>query len=324
MKKIGIILLMLLTFGMASCKDNTKESKAIEEFVNQVEKATSYELDGKMDVTKNDSTVSFSMNVCYSGPSCYKVTYVNNANNSRQILLKNADGVYVLSPELNKEFKFESTWPLNSSHIYILNKVVADLKDDAEKTVKTEGDYYVITSKISHKVRTDLVSQSIYLSTSDYSLCYITYNTETSSPMKFSVDSLKYNVTFKSNAFNVDAIMESESALIGEGSTEKVSEILFGDVFEGVVLSASNTGEDYTVLSYSGEKNYTIIYQTVIESSVSTVERIFDDFVMLDETIGYISSNSLTFYRGDKEFKIISSELTLQEMVEIANSLVIQ
>ena len=39
---------------------------------------------------------------------------------NEQIVVKNTSGVYVLTPSLNKEFRFDSDWPLNSSHAYIL------------------------------------------------------------------------------------------------------------------------------------------------------------------------------------------------------------
>jgi len=37
----------------------------------------------------------------------YKVSLTNKANNHEQIILKNNDGVYVLTPSLNKSFKFQ-------------------------------------------------------------------------------------------------------------------------------------------------------------------------------------------------------------------------
>lgn len=323
MKKLGITLIVLLSFCLVGCGSKTKESKAIEEFSSSVTNATSYELVGDMTVKKDTTTISFSMDVCYKAPAYYKVTYVNNSNNERQVLLKNDDGVYVLSPELNKEFKFESKWPLNSSHIYILNKVVNDICDDTASTVKTEGDFYVITSKISHKIRNDLVSQSVYLNTKDYSLDHITYDTATDTIMTFTVTSLEFGKTFESNTFNVDAIMESESSLIGEGGSNKASEIIFGDVFDDVVLTSSSTSSDYTILKYSGQKNYTIIYQSYEAQTVSTAERIYDDFVEMDKCLGFVSKNSLTFYLTGKEFKILSAELTVSEMIDVANSLVI-
>lgn len=321
MKRIGIVLIMMLTFGLAACKGGTNEADAIKEFTNSITTASSYELKGEMEVKKASSAVTFTMEVSYKAPALYKVIYINKANNSRQVLLKNSEGVYVLSPELNKEFKFESNWPLNSSHIYILNRVAEDLLADKDATVKTEGDYYVINSKITHKIRTDLETQSIYLSKEDYSLSKITYNSTDDTPMTLNVSKIDYGISFKSNAFDVNAIMESEASIVGEGSLVPIESVYFANIFEDVALQTSTTSEEYTILSYTGAKNYYIIYQDVNVVDVSTVTRIYDDFVLLDNSIGLVASNSLTFYVGDKEFKIISSSLTLEEKIQIANSL---
>ncbi len=321
MKRVGIFLSLVLVFVLSGCMKGTKEAKAKSEFINQIEESSSYELKADLDVIKNTSTVSFDMEVLYQAPALFKVTYTNSANNSRQVLLKNTDGVYVLSPELNKEFKFESTWPLNSSHIYILNKIATDLNDDDTSTISSDDNHYVIKSSISHKIRKDLVSQTIYLSKKDYSLSKITFDTAEKSVMTLVVNELNFNVNLKSDAFNVNAIMDSETSLIGEGDLTIINEVLFKDIFEGVSLTASSKTDDYTILTYSGAKMYNIIYQDVYVTDVSTSTRIYDDFVMLDEGLGFVSSNSLTFYKGNKEFKIISSSLELSEMIQLANSL---
>lgn len=321
MKRVGVFLMLCLTLILSSCSAGTKESKALGVFTSKIEDAKSYELKAKLEVVKLESTVSFNMEVIYEAPSNFKVTYVNEANNSRQVLLKNSDGVFVLSPELNKEFKFESTWPLNSSHIYILNKIVSDLKEAEDVTTKTENDFYIIKSSIKHKIRKDLVSQSIYLNTKDYSLDKITFDGADKALMTLVVNELNFDLSLKSDTFNVDAIMDSETSLIGEGSLDVITEVSFAPIFEGVSLKASSVMDEYTILSYDGTKKYSIIYQDVHVGSVSAITRIYDDFIMLDSGLGFVASNSLTFYFGDKEFRIISDNLTLEEMVSLANSL---
>ena len=36
-----------------------------------------------------------------------------------QIILRNEEGVFVLTPALNKSFRFQSDWPQNSSRLFI-------------------------------------------------------------------------------------------------------------------------------------------------------------------------------------------------------------
>ena len=321
MKKLVTIITISLLCILAGCGKKTTKEKAFSSFKDAVTEAKSYKLDGQMNVLRSGGEVSFDIEVSYQAPSYYKVLYENKENNSRQVLLKNTDGVYVLTPELNKEFKFDSTWPANSSHIYILDRILADLDSDTEKKVSENDDYYILTSKIAHKVKKDLVEQSVYLSKNDYSLKKVTYNTLQGPVMTFTVSKLVYGVTFGKSEFDVDAIMNSETSLMGEGSKVEVNKILFSDVIEEVSLKSSTVNNDTTVLTYEGAKNYFIIYGDAYESEVSTIERVYSDFVLLYHGIGFVSSNCLTFYKNNKEFKIISNVLTLEEMVEVANSL---
>lgn len=320
-KLVRAFLFMLMIFTMVSCGGKTRVDKALDSFMDTVENAKSYKITGEMKVKRDSGEAMFDVCVLYEEPSKYKVSYQNKSNNSKQILLKNQSGVYVLIPELNKQFKFESAWPLNSSHIYILETVVNDLNNDENKKVTDDGTYYVLESTVNHKLKKDIVCQKVYLSKADYGLKKVTYNTTDEEVMTFNVNKIEFNLSFSNQEFNQDAIMESETSIMGEGGFAEISQIIFGDVFESVSLVSQSVTEKATVLNYDGEKQYFVLYSIVKESDVSVVERIYADLVFLDEGIAFVSENCLTFYRNDREFKIISQELTLEEMISVANSL---
>lgn len=320
MRKNVLLFLLFFVASLASCNKQTKTEDAYSDFVNSITEAKSYVLEAEMEVKKDEGSNLFNVEVTYKSPSYYRVNYQNQSSNSRQILLKNNEGVYVLSPELNKEFKFDSTWPLNSSHIYILNKVVDDLSNDEGRTVECSDEYYVFTSTINHKVKHDLVKQSVYVNKNSKKLEKICYQSADADVMVLTVKSLEFDKTLPSDTFNIDAIMKSETSAMGEGSSIIVSSINFDNIFD--VTCSSETYDDITVMSYKGDKNYSIIFQQ-LEDTPSASARIYDDFVMLDDTIAFISASSLTFYYSNYEFKIVSSTLTLEEMLDVANSLTI-
>ncbi len=320
MRKGILVFLLLFVAGLSSCGKQTKTEDAYSSFINSITEAKSYVLKAQMEVQRDEGSNIFDVEVSYKSPNYYRVNYQNQSSNSRQILLKNNEGVYVLSPELNKEFRFDSTWPLNSSHIYILNKVVDDLSSDNERVVECKDDYYVFSSAISHKVKQDLVKQVVYIKKSTNKLEKICYQSADKDMMVLMVKSLEFNKTLPSDTFNVEAIMQSETSLLGEGSSVVVSSIDFENIFD--VTCTSETYDDVTVMSYKGDKSYSIIFQKLDETP-SASARIYDDFVMLDDTIAFVSASSLTFYYSNYEFKIVSSTLTLDEMISVANSLTI-
>ena len=48
--------------------------------------------------------------------------------------------VYVVTPSLNKSFKFQSEWPSNSSQSYLLNPLLNDVKTDSSTTLEETND----------------------------------------------------------------------------------------------------------------------------------------------------------------------------------------
>ena len=130
MKKFLVVLISLLL--LVGC--GKKESNIVENFQNTVNKLNNYHLTGEMELVNNEEKYN------------YKVSLVNKENEHEQIILKNEEGVYVVTPSLNKSFKFQSEWPTNSSQSYILETLLKDITNDSERGIKESKDGYTITS----------------------------------------------------------------------------------------------------------------------------------------------------------------------------------
>ena len=61
----------------------------------------------------------------------------------------------VLTPSLNKSFKFQSDWPYNNSQIYLLQPIMTDISNDKERVFEKTEDGYVITSKVNYSTEKD-------------------------------------------------------------------------------------------------------------------------------------------------------------------------
>lgn len=132
MKKLVILALGLMLF-ITGCGKETEED-LIAKFEKSITNSKSYILKGNMEILSNEETFTYSIEANYLKDDYYKVTLVNQTNNHEQIILKNGDGVYVVTPTLNKSFKFQSEWPANSSQSYILSSLLNDIKGE-EKIV---------------------------------------------------------------------------------------------------------------------------------------------------------------------------------------------
>ena len=90
-----------------------------------------------------------------------KITLTNTSNNHEQIILRNDDGVYVLTPSLNKSFKFQSDFPYNNSQIYLLQSIINDISNDDERTFEKNDKSYIFTSSVNYPNNRNLTKQKV-------------------------------------------------------------------------------------------------------------------------------------------------------------------
>src|SRR5574344_49903 len=159
MKKI-LLLLISVSVLLVGCG---KGSDEVLKKLNAKLDIGSYYMEGKLEIVNNDDTYQYDVNVSYKKDDNFKVSLNNTINNHQQIILKNADGVYVLTPSLNKSFKFQSDWPYNNSQIYLLQTILKDIQNDNSRTVEQVDDGYTITTNVNYPNNKKLVKQIIIL-----------------------------------------------------------------------------------------------------------------------------------------------------------------
>ena len=117
------LLLMGICLILCGCGQKSKED-VVNNFKNNIIKSNSYKTAGVMEISNDEEKFVYSIDSYYLKGDYYKVVLVNQTNNHEQILLKNKEDVYVITPSLNKSFKFQSEWPNNSSKAYLLESLI--------------------------------------------------------------------------------------------------------------------------------------------------------------------------------------------------------
>ena len=79
------------------------------------------------------------------------------------MILRNDEGVFVLTPALNKSFRFQSDWPQNSSQAYLFESLVKDIANDPEAKFNVVEDKYVFETKTNYQNNKMLPTQEITL-----------------------------------------------------------------------------------------------------------------------------------------------------------------
>ena len=134
MKKY-LILITIMCLILTGC-GSYKLEDAVNDFTKSVENSKSYKLNGTMEISSGEELFTYNIDAYFLKDDFYKIVLVNQTNNHEQVILKNKEGLYVVTPSLNKSFKFDSVWPENSSQAYLLQNLVTDIKNDNEKTLE--------------------------------------------------------------------------------------------------------------------------------------------------------------------------------------------
>lgn len=109
MKKYVLVLLLFCSILLVGC-GKTTEKDVIKDITKNVDKSKGYYLEGEMQIINNEDIYTYDVKVSYQKDDLYRVSLTNTSNNHEQIILKNNEGVYVMthkSTQLLKSNKFE-------------------------------------------------------------------------------------------------------------------------------------------------------------------------------------------------------------------------
>lgn len=95
MKKYLFLFLLIFCLFVVGCGKNNKSIK--DDLIKKINNLKAYQLEGKLEVVNNDDVFNYDVVVSYKDKDYYRVSLKNIANNHEQIILRNDDGVYVMT-----------------------------------------------------------------------------------------------------------------------------------------------------------------------------------------------------------------------------------
>ncbi len=325
MKKIFLFTLTLLILLSTGCGKYT-EDDIIKDLEKKVNKLSGYRLEGSLEILNNEEVYNYDVDVSYKKDDLYKVSLTNTSNNYEQIILKNNDGVYVLTPSLNKSFKFQSDWPNNNSQIYLLQSIISDMKNDKDRSFKEEKDEYIVSVKVNYPNNKKLVKQDIYLDKKLKLKRVKVYNEDGVSLMSLKVKDIDYSPTFKKSSFQV------KEALKTVKTSEKVKETsILEDTIYPLALptgtklvseeKVDKTNGNRIIMTFDGDKPFLLVEETAGIEEEMTIIPTYGEPYMLMDTVGAMTDNSLSWTSGGIEYYLVSDVLNQEELLEIAQSI---
>ncbi len=284
---------------------------------------TSYTLKGEMEINKGEDIKNYIMEVNYKkidDNQLFKVSLFDKNLNQEQILLRNQEGVFVVTPSLNQIFKFEGDWPLNSPKPYLIQTMFDVLKQEDTKTEKTK-DGTLIKSNVNYPNNKSYKYQEILFDKESKPISVHIYDEDKTLQLQILFSSVEFNNPIEDDLFvspkNLDNTVSSYVLDKADLPIYPVS------VFESKLVNSNVyevSGETRHILEYQGEKNFTIV-QTLKDIKEET-QTVFKSGEMIDtiEMVGFYDGGSCLGYFQNVEMNVYSQDLSVEEMMQVMQS----
>lgn len=333
MKKIIFVLISILL--LTGCGDVNQE-KLISSFREQVDSAKSYSAYSSMEIYNGDDTFEYDIKVYYMDDDYFKVEMMNTLSNHEQVILRTDGDVYVVTPSLNKSYKFESEWPYNSSQAYILNSLVKDLNNNKILEFKVEENGYSLKVEVDYPNNNNLNYEILHFDKKMNLNTVVVYDNEDIMAIKVVFNKIDYKANLKKNDFDVNGLIDtniSKNNDNNQSKTENETEetTILDDIVYPLYVPANtflknretiNTENgERVILTFNGDKNFVLIEEPTYVSEDFEIIPVYGDPLMLSNTVGALSTNSLSWSHNNMDYYLASNDLTTSEILSIADSL---
>lgn len=327
MKKMVMLFAgILLLLALSACGQKS-QGDVVNDLNEKLGEMKGYKANAKMTLKMGTEPQVYTVEIWHKNPSFYRVNLKNDEKDQSQMILKNDDGVYVLTPALNKSFKFQSEWPENSSQAYLYESLVKDITEDKSATYKETDKHYVFETKTRYQNNKMLPYQEITLNKKDLSPVSVkVMDPDKTALVLVEFSKVKFDTSFDKDAFDMKKNMTSaqlEAPVMAEVKDEGFavkypSNLNDMNLTEEKKITAD--GGDRVILTYEGSTSFTLVQEKakVVQTSVST--NVNGEPVDLGFTVGAMTGNTVAWTFEGVDYMLASKDLTQEKMIEIARS----
>ncbi len=334
MKKIFLVMLLCGLFLTGCGKKGEKD--VLSEYKNIVDNAKSYYLEGQMELVNNEDIYTYNIYVSYMADDNYKIELVNTISDHEQIILRNGEGVFVVTPSLNKSFKFQSDWPYNNSQVYLLSSLLDDISNDNERKFSSDNNGYVFETKVNFPNNPKLVSQKVYFGNDYLPNKVEVMDKDGNIEIKMVFNKIDLSKNFSDNYFDLSSILDTNNVEVpneesnNEENKTKESATL-DDVIYPMYLPAntyltnqervSTEDGERLILTFTGDSSFTIVEEPVVASKSPEIIPTYGDVELIGGSVAIINDSSANWFSNGIEYYIASDTMKCSEILEVAKSI---
>ncbi|MFC9542640.1 outer membrane lipoprotein carrier protein LolA [Lysinibacillus sp. NPDC056959] len=356
-------LVLLCTILLLSACGTDSQEKVLKKVNGKWAETNGYELNATMEIKSGGDPKKYDVTVWHTKPDFYRVEVVESGKDVSQMIVRNADGVFVVTPTLNKMYKFQSDWPKKNSQAYLIGALAEDLAQDKNLVMKEEDKAYIFEAATRNSYKNSMPHQVITVDKKTMlPTSVVIMNDVKEEQIRITFKNIKLGVQHAAKEYAVEQFTEKdepkgENATSPEkdnkeekdkGDKESNNTPDGNDGEQAVSAEAENTkfqthypvvslgntkmvgekvmqegGMERVILTFDGDKPFTVMQQPVTKQTSMLPVSSPGDPVDLGFTIGAITDTSISWEKDGVEFFVASSKLTREEMVQVATSMTI-
>ena len=298
-------------------------------FLKTINDSTCYKATGIMESFYKNGRKQNEFTVWNKSNEYIKVSLKSVDSAEEQIILKNKDGVYILIPSVNKNFKIQSSWPVNASYPYLLQSLAKDLAN-TENSNKTE-DENTITYETQTHIYKDANSnrQKILIDKkTGYPTEVLIYDEQGDLYIRVVYNKIEIDCSFKDEEFIVDNSMDV-ARLEFEGEIEYENRAVSYPSYcpEGMTLkneniqSSSDGKEVLSIMKFASETaSFTLIQEYVNDTQHKQFVLETGEIVHVLGQTAIQKENAVTLFYEGIEYTIASNDIDSEEMIKVLSS----
>ncbi len=263
----------------------------------------------------------------------------------------------VVTPSLNKSFKFQSDWPYNNSQIYLLDSIVEDITEDEEREFKLVDEGYEFTCEVNYPNNKKLVNQKVEMDKKLNLKIVTVLDEDGNTQIKMTFDKIDLNPKFDNDYFKLSNLLteeteEDDSQTQSNNTTESdtdtqaktqnsdtentdteqtkttatIDDIIYPMYLpENTYLTSqekidTDTGQRL-ILTFEGDNPFILVEETITPSKMGIIIPTSGDLEFLTDVIGIVNEKSVSWDSNGIEYYVASDTLETSELIEIAKSI---
>ncbi|MEK9199850.1 outer membrane lipoprotein carrier protein LolA [Lysinibacillus halotolerans] len=326
-KLIAFIVMLLSVLVLAACGGNSQED-VLKDLNDKWNDVKGYELDASMEIKTGTEPRVYDVNVWHTEPDFYRVKVTQQGEDVTQMIIRNKEGVFVVTPSLRKTYKFQSEWPKQNSQAYLIGALAEDLLADEKVKMEEDDKNYIFTAATRNNHKSIMPTQKIVVDKKTMLPTSVSVlNEAQEEQMVITFKNIDLGMQHKESEYAVEKFSEDEEETASASAEVENTEFqTYYPTLDWATLAdeqkVAEEGVERVILTFDGEKSFTLVQQPIVYEETSTLPVYAPgDPADLGFTIGAITDNSISWERDGMSFFIASNNLTKDEMIAVASSL---